>query len=475
MIEQQDARAAPVKGISHWIVEGARSALFLPPRWEGLLPTPALIALLVLYGMLLNLALERLYLSGPAVFDWRAMASGWVPTLVSAWACYLMRPAPDGSRGHSLTTAHLFGMVLAQSLFILLTVGILYAVLIRANLYNARVLGTAGIWMLWIGPAAWAVLAQITLLSRDGAHRSGRLLAAALSLVAAFALHYAVQPMSFWLPADDGLQEQRERLSLTQELMEAQPQLLAQRLQELHKQRPGIIDVYALTFAPYSEEGVFKRESFMVSEVMVKRFEARGRSLQLINHVHTLGEWPWATPRNLQRAIQHVAALMDRNEDILFLHLTSHGARNGELAAEFWPMTVSPVRPADLRAWLDEAGIRYRVISISACYSGSWIDTLAGDSTLVMTAADAEHTSYGCGRGSELTYFGRAMYDEQLRNDTLSFEAAHAAAREIIKKREEEAGKDDGYSNPQIAMGTAIKPRLARLEEQLKENNQLPR
>ena len=87
---------------------------------------------------------------------------------------------------------------------------------------------------------------------------------------------------------------------------------------------------------------------------------------------------------------------------------------------------------------------------------------------LVMTAADAAHTSFGCGRGSELTFFGRAMYDEQLRDTTLSFEAAHAAARDIIKKREEEAGKDDGYSNPQISVGPGIRPRLARLEEQLK-------
>ena len=138
-------------------------------------------------------------------------------------------------------------------------------------------------------------------------------------------------------------------------------------------------------------------------------------------------------------------------------------------------MTVTPVRPAELRAWLDQAGIRYRVISISACYSGSWIAPLAGDTTLVMTAADANHTSYGCGRRSELTFFGRAMYDEQLRNNTLSFEDAHAAAREIIKKREEEAGKDDGYSNPQISVGAKIRPRLARLEEQLKKKNQLPR
>jgi len=48
----------------------------------------------------------------------------------------------------------------------------------------------------------------------------------------------------------------------------------------------------------------------------------------------------------------------------------------------------------------------WRVISVSACCSGSWIAPLAGDTALVMTAADADHTSYGCGRRSELTFFG---------------------------------------------------------------------
>ena len=83
-----------------------------------------------------------------------------------------------------------------------------------------------------------------------------------------------------------------------------------------------------------------------------------------------------------------------------------------------------------------------------------------------MTAADADHTSYGCGSKSTLTFFGQAMYDEQLRH-TWSFEQAHAAARKIIDQREREAGKDDGYSNPQISVGPRIRERLKALEARL--------
>jgi hypothetical protein len=38
---------------------------------------------------------------------------------------------------------------------------------------------------------------------------------------------------------------------------------------------------------------------------------------------------------------------MDKDEDIFFIHLTSHGARDGELVASFPPMEVETLKPAD--------------------------------------------------------------------------------------------------------------------------------
>lgn len=188
--------------------------------------------------------------------------------------------------------------------------------------------------------------------------------------------------------------------------------------------------------------------------------------VQLQNHALSVGERPWATPLNLRRTILRIAAMMNRDEDILFIHLTSHGARDGQLAATLDPLSVDSVTPTQLNDWLNEAGVRYRVISISACYSGSWIAPLSGPGTLVMTAADADHTSYGCGSLSPLTFFGRAMYDEQLRHTHL-FEEAFAAVRPVIEQREKEAGKTDGYSNPQSATGAAIRDPLRRLQQRL--------
>ena len=94
------------------------------------------------------------------------------------------------------------------------------------------------------------------------------------------------------------------------------------------------------------------------------------------------------------------------------------------------------------------------------------MDVLADPHTLVMTAADATHTSYGCGRLSALTFFGRALFDEQLRRSH-SFEQAFAAAVPVIRQREIDAGKPDGFSNPQIRMGAAIAPVLQVLAARL--------
>jgi hypothetical protein len=48
------------------------------------------------------------------------------------------------------------------------------------------------------------------------------------------------------------------------------------------------------------------------------------------------------------------------------------------------------------------------------------------------------------------------VFDEQLRK-TLSFEDAFAAAVPVIKRRELDAKKEDGFSNPQISVGKNIR------------------
>jgi hypothetical protein len=256
------------------------------------------------------------------------------------------------------------------------------------------------------------------------------------------------------------------RLALSEETFEIQQEIFRRMVGGLAPQRAAVADVYGIVFAPFATEDVFRRESALVADLIAQRFDAQGRVLQLVNHAQTADLLPWATPRNLRRAIAAIAERMDREHDLLVVYLTSHGARDFQLAAAHPPLQVEALSPGELRTALDQAGIRHRVIAISACYSGGWIGPLASDTTLVMTAADADHTSYGCGQLSELTFFGRALFDEQLRA-THSFEQAFAAAVPVIRQRELEARKPDGFSNPQISVGEGIRPLLTSLAQRL--------
>lgn len=448
--------------------EGARALVFRLPRWERVPAGPWIMALLVLLDLAVSIGASRLYIEGGATFNWRAGVAGWAGFVLTAWACYVLRPYPQQTENKARApgAAHLLTLVMAQSFCLSLAYGLIYAALLRFDLLEKA--GSWGYWTAWLLPVAWGTIATLVLLMRTGDRSLSRRVPAVYAIAMSCALTYFFAPSpSFWTEAVAADADEPEALRFTQETVEKQAPLLATRLSALKPQRPGVADMYTITFAPYEGEEVFRRESRMVSDVMAKRFDAAGRGLQLLNHREHLDNMPWASAINLQRAIAGVAATMDREEDVLFIHLTSHGARDGELAANFWPMDVVPVTPPDLKKWLDEAGIKHRVLSVSACYSGSWIKPLATDDTLVMTASDADHTSFGCGKKSELTFFGRAVYDEQIRSKTLSFEQAHAAARKVIEKREVEAGKTDGYSNPQIKVGSRIGPYLEKMRERL--------
>ncbi len=443
------------------LIEGARSLALRPVRWERVEAGAMRLALLAALPVLLAIAVQRSYAGAGAAFVWTGLASCALALALLAWVSYLVRErATEAPRAAQFMALMLVQLTWTESIGELIL-----AALAAAGWLDK--LSDDAYRALWHAPIILPVAAQMFVLARSGPQGFWRQLGVRIPVAAAIVAAGWLIPSSTWWDEPDEQAAPREAFALTQDLLETQLTLLDEQADALKPQRPGVIDMYTITFAPYEGQEVFRNESTMVSEVMASRFDAAGRGLQLLNHRATVDQLPWATPLNLHRAIDAIAEVMDKNEDVLFIHLTSHGAGDGELAAQFAPLQVEPVMPPDLRKWLDDAGIRYRVLSISACFAGNWIKPLSDDNTLVMTASDADHTSYGCGSKSDLTFFGRAMYDEQLRVSTLSFEQAHAAARTIILQREKEAGKDDGYSNPQIAVGKAIEPVLARQRAQL--------
>jgi hypothetical protein len=226
-----------------------------------------------------------------------------------------------------------------------------------------------------------------------------------------------------------------------------------------------VADLYFVGFAGYGSQDVFMNEVRVASSLFDQHFDTVGRSLALINNRQTIDSLPLANVSNLQLVLNGLAERMDKDEDILFLFLTSHGNKN-RLATNFWPLQHNDLEADDLRTVLDEAGIGWRVIVVSACYSGSFIDELRSDRTLVITASREDRNSFGCSDAAEMTYFGRALIDQALRS-TRSFETAYDLAAENIASQEKAEGLTP--SEPQISVGAEIPAKLAELTDRLEQ------
>ncbi|MES2563764.1 MAG: C13 family peptidase, partial [Pseudomonadota bacterium] len=167
---------------------------------------------------------------------------------------------------------------------------------------------------------------------------------------------------------------------------------------------------------------------------------------------------------SLRQSLKHVGEMMNVDEDVVVLYVTSHGSEKHELAVDFRPLRFTAIDPLHLKKALDESGIRWKVIVISACYSGGFIDALKDERTLIITAASADRTSFGCGNASDATYLSKALFGEALTK-THSFESAFDEARTLIERWEREQGHIP--SQPQIHVGAQIKGKLAEIERRL--------
>jgi hypothetical protein len=154
---------------------------------------------------------------------------------------------------------------------------------------------------------------------------------------------------------------------------------------------------------------------------------------------------------------------MNPTEDILFLFITSHGDAQHELAFDLPPLNLQQLTPTALARMLADAGIKWKVVVVSACYSGGFVEPLRDAETMVITAADARSTSFGCESGRDYTYFGQAYFNEALTH-TFSFVDAFEQARQSVLTREEVEHLTP--SSPQMHVGAAIRPKLTILQRQ---------
>ncbi len=213
-------------------------------------------------------------------------------------------------------------------------------------------------------------------------------------------------------------------------------------------------DAFFLGFAGVGEEKVFAQEIQLASRVIGQRFRVGDRRLSLINDARDLQSAPLASLSALQYALRGLAAKMHLDRDVLFLSISSHGSEDPAIAVSNADLPFNDVGDEDLAQALQQSGIKWRVIIISACYAGGFLDALKNPETIIIAAAAADRTSFGCGSDRDLTYFGEAFYRDALpgaRTLHDAFEQAKAAIALRERREHVEASKPQAYFGADLA------------------------
>lgn len=420
---------------------GARLALFVPVRPFDYRVSAADYAALVLFNALLWIAAAALRTGFEGEFD------------ISALLVYL------ASVPLILTTAMLVALAFAMpERLLLLAISLtasdpVFELAGVAVPYIAALTGIgASAYFLFFG---WMWMVAIRAVAVGAGRRRPQFYQGALAVTAMMAIAIFLFPkVDVWKAPEDP----EEVAPLADErLFHLQGEMIERALAAIQPGRPGVAEHYFIGFAPDASQDVFLREMRFVKRLFDERFDTAGRSIALASSYDALEEFPIASATNLSRALHRVGKAMNPDEDVLVLFVSAHGDREHRLSAWQPPLELTSLTPTALARMLQDAGIKWRVVVVSACYSGGYVEPLRDNNSVVITAAAPDRTSFGCEAGRNFTYFGQAYFRDALAK-TRSFTEAFEMAKEIVAKQEAEEKLPP--SQPQISVGTAIAEKL---------------
>jgi hypothetical protein len=240
-------------------------------------------------------------------------------------------------------------------------------------------------------------------------------------------------------------------------LNQAQAGLLHAEVARLAPHAKGETAIYALGIAGWAGLDVFAKEVDGGLASIARVLPIKDRTVRLINNPATMASVPLASLDNFTAAVRAIGNMMNKDDDVLVLLMTSHGDAKG-FALQLPDQAPTDLTPKQVAETLDHEGIKNRVVIVSACFSGIFLPLLANDTTIVITAADDQHTSFGCAPERDWTYFGDAFLRQSLQPGT-DFEQAFARARTLIQGWE--MMDHAASSNPQAHFGPALVAKLA--------------
>ena len=433
-----------IGGLVRNISAGTRLALCLPVRWVHFQATPAQFSLLVAFNLSVWMLSHSLRAEG-GTLNPTAIALYFAQIPMLLLGCIAIASIVGNPSMVVLLAVALSASDLAFELVSLAIVG-------AQTSPGTQFIGWIGL-MLW----GWIVAVRAVAVCTGA---TGRKLLSSGGVIAglmAFSLFLVPRAELWTMP----VQTATSPLA-TEAVFHAQGELIERQLAAVEGGRAGTPELYFVGFAPDGSADVFLREMRSVKEIVERDFNAAQRSVALVSNGATLDQYPIATATNLRRTLARFGTQMNADEDVLLLYVTAHGDQGFGLAANAPPLELAPLNPTVLARALNDAGIRWRVLVISACYSGGFIEPLKDDNTLIITSAAADRQSFGCETGNAWTFFGEAYFSLALSKTKSFIEAFPIAADAVVKR--ETAEQLSPPSNPQMFVGRAIAEKLRGLQ-----------
>ncbi|MFN3816815.1 C13 family peptidase [Brevundimonas sp.] len=159
---------------------------------------------------------------------------------------------------------------------------------------------------------------------------------------------------------------------------------------------------------------------------------------------------------SVRAAIEGATAVARRGSGGCLVYFTSHGAP-GHIV--FGP--EEQLEPGRMNALIGGwCGQRPTVVVVSACFSGGFMGALSRPNRMIVTAAHAERTSFGCSEDSDYPYFDGCVI--QSLDAATDFIALAGETRRCVAERERVEGLTPP-SEPQVFIGGTMQLLLPTL------------
>ncbi len=157
------------------------------------------------------------------------------------------------------------------------------------------------------------------------------------------------------------------------------------------------------------------------------------------------------TPARLASSANVATALRAGGGDACFVFITSHGEERGFVLRPdrtlFDPGSLDRVLNAD-------CGSLPTVVVVSACHSGTFLTPdMRKPNRVILTAAAADRTSFGCGAGDQYTYYDQCLLQQFDRAAT--WRDLAVATRACVDNLERRMGVPTA-SQPQTFVGAQV-------------------